>query len=508
MISLSVLEVAAIVGGRIADASWAPLPDDQQAGARVSLPAVPVVTGPVVTDSRQVSPGCLFVAIAGERVDGHDYAEAAVQQGAVAVLAQRPVGVPAIVVDDPQQALGRLARAVCDRLAVTVVGVTGSSGKTSTKDLLAQVLSRLGPVVAPPGSFNNELGLPLTVLRADDSTRVLVLEFGARGVGHIRTLTQIAPPTVSLVLNVGAAHAGEFGSPQITAAAKSELVQALPSQQQGGVAVLNADDPRVAAMQSLTQARVLRVGVLPPQEGPQQAQQRHLTVWAQEVQLDQMGRAGFTLGVQVGESDHVDTAPVSLQVYGRHQVSNAVAVAAAAWALGMPVSEIAQGLSQAGAVSRWRMEVTHRDDGLTVINDAYNANPESMRAALESTVAMSQGRGRWAILGPMRELGPRTHEEHILVGQQVASHAFTGLITVDADADAIAEGALEAGMPARAIHRVTDATQAVELARTLLQPNDVVVIKASRAVGLEAVAEGLTSPTAQPSRAPEGVDQP
>lgn len=482
MISMSVAEIAAVVGGQIVDL---------EAGQ-----AMPVVSGAVVTDSRQVSPGCLFVATVGEQADGHDFAAAAVHAAAVAVLAQRPVGVPAIVVADTQAALGLLAREVLERLQVPVVGVTGSSGKTSTKDLLAQVLGGLGSVVAAQGSFNNEWGLPLTVLRADANTAVLVLEFGARGLGHIRTLTQIAPPQVSVVLNVGSAHVGEFGSAQVTALAKSELVQALPSAAQGGVAVLNADDARVAGMSAATNAAVLRVGVLAPGQQLQIALQRDLDVWAQQVQLDEQGRASFTLARRTGPDGTVDTAPVNLQVHGRHQVGNAVATAAAAVALGMTLADTAAGLSQAQATSRWRMELRRRADGLTVINDAYNANPESVRAALEATAAMGGARGgnsvrRWAVLGPMRELGPVTHAEHEAVGRLVAQLGFYGLITVEPDAQPIAEAALTAGMAAQRVHQCADWQQSVQVAAQVLGPQDVVVIKASRAVGLERVAQAL-----------------
>ncbi|HET9518288.1 MAG TPA: UDP-N-acetylmuramoyl-tripeptide--D-alanyl-D-alanine ligase, partial [Actinoplanes sp.] len=237
MITLSLGDIAEITGGVLVDAD----------------PAV-TVTGGVEFDSRAVGPGGLFVAFTGERVDGHDFADAAVAAGAVAVLGSRDTGRPGIVVADPLAALARLARAVVDRLPqLTVIGLTASSGKTTTKDLIGQLTARLGATVAPPGSFNNELGHPHTVLRATADTRYLVLELGARGPGHIRHLTEAAPPRIGLVLNVGAAHLGEFGSIEQTAAAKGELVEALPA---GGVAILNADDPLVAAMAARTAARV------------------------------------------------------------------------------------------------------------------------------------------------------------------------------------------------------------------------------------------------------------
>lgn len=241
MIALSLAEIAEIVGGQSHD-----IPD----------PAA-IVSGPVVIDSREVAQGSLFAAFAGERVDGHDYAQRAVEAGAAAVLAARPVGVPAIVVDDVVAALGALARAVVGRLGTTVVALTGSAGKTSTKDLIAQLLERKGPTVYPAGNLNNEIGLPLTALRATEDTRHLVLEMGARYIGDIRYLTGLVPPRVGLVLNVGTAHIGEFGGREQIAQAKGEMVESLP---EDGVAVLNADDPLVRAMSSRTKARVVLFG--------------------------------------------------------------------------------------------------------------------------------------------------------------------------------------------------------------------------------------------------------
>src|SRR5215831_10754747 len=248
MVRLALAENAAAATGGVVDA----VPDPETA-----------VTGPVVIDSRRVTPGGLFAALPGEHVDGHDYAGAAVAAGAVAVLAARPLPepVPAIVVPDVTAALAALASAVLRRLpGVTVAGITGSSGKTSTKDLTAQLAERLGPTVAPEGSFNNELGLPLTVLRADERTKYLILEMSARGAGHIAALCDIAPPRIGAVLNVGRAHAGEFGSIDAVAKAKGELPEALPAD---GVAILNADDPRVLAMAARTPARVVTFSVDP-----------------------------------------------------------------------------------------------------------------------------------------------------------------------------------------------------------------------------------------------------
>ena len=455
MIPLTLAEVAAATDGQVHDAD----------------PALTVDAPPVV-DSRAAVPGSLFVAVQGERVDGHDFAADAVAAGAVAALATRPLGLPAVVVADPVAALGRLARLVLDRLpGVAVVGITGSSGKTSTKDLLAQVLTRHGSTVAPAGSYNNEIGLPLTVLQAQASTRHLVVEMGARGAGHLRYLCDIAPPRVGVVLNVGSAHLGEFGSREGIAAAKGELVEALPPD---GMAVLNADDPLVAAMAARTRARVVRFGEDPAAD-----------VRAQDVRLDPLGRAGFRLVTPEGGGE------VSLQLHGEHQVSNALAVAAVARELGMDVQTVAEELSSARARSRWRMEVTERADGVVVVNDAYNANPESVRAALKALVAMAAGRRTWAVLGEMRELGELAAEEHDAIGRLAVRLDVNRLVAVGEAARAVHLGASLEGSWGGESVSVPDAAAALELLRAEVRPGDVVLVKASRAVGLERVAEGL-----------------
>ncbi|WP_433325016.1 UDP-N-acetylmuramoyl-tripeptide--D-alanyl-D-alanine ligase [Spirillospora sp. CA-294931] len=438
-----------------------------------------MVSGPVVIDSRAVRPGGLFAAFRGENVDGHDYADAALAAGAAAVLAERPSGGPTVLVDDVQEALGLLARGVLARLPDTaVVGITGSAGKTSTKDLVAQVLRRSGPTVATAGSFNNEIGLPLTVLRAGEETRRLVVELGARGVGHIAYLTRIAPPRVGVVLNVGSAHIGEFGSREMVARAKGELVEALPA---SGTAVLNADDPMVRAMAARTPAKIVLFGRVP-----------EATVRAEDEWLDEAGRARFSLVTPEG------TAPVSLRLHGAHAVSNALAAAAVGRELGMDAAEIAAGLSEAGQASRWRMEVRERADGVTVVNDAYNANPESMRAAIDTLAHMTRGRaaaGRapraFAVLGEMRELGASSATEHAKIGQHVARSGIAGLVVVGRGAAAMAEGAGQVGSWTGECVQVDDVGAAVTVLRERLRPRDVVLVKASRVVGLERAAEEL-----------------
>ncbi|GCD46483.1 UDP-N-acetylmuramoyl-tripeptide--D-alanyl-D-alanine ligase [Streptomyces paromomycinus] len=464
MISLSLAEIATIVGGQQHD-----IPD----------PAAQV-TGPVVFDSREVRPGSLFAAFAGERVDGHDYAARAVEAGAAAVLAARPVGVPAIVVDDVVAALGALARAVVGRLGACVVGLTGSAGKTSTKDLIGQLLGRLGPTVCPVGNLNNEIGLPVTALRADDDTRFLVLEMGARGVGHIRYLAELVPPRIGVVLNVGSAHIGEFGGREQIAQAKGELVEALPTAAEGGVAVLNADDPYVRAMASRTKARTVFFG-----------ESAEAAVRAENVRLTALGQPTFTLHTPSGCSD------VTMRLYGEHHVSNALAAAAVAHESGMPVDEIAVALSEAGTLSRWRMEVTERADGVTVVNDAYNANPESTRAALRALVAMGEasketGGRTWAVLGEMAELGGESLAEHDAVGRLVVRLNVSKLVAVGGrEAAWLDMGAKNEGSWGEESVHVSDAQAAVDLLRSELRPGDVVLVKASRSVGLERVAAAL-----------------
>jgi UDP-N-acetylmuramoyl-tripeptide--D-alanyl-D-alanine ligase len=462
MIETTVGEVAQITGGRLG----------------VAADAAGVVSGPVVTDSRLVQPGSLFVALLGERVDGRVFATSAVTAGATCVLATRDLDVPTVVVDDPASALGLLARAVLDRLDVTVVAVTGSSGKTTTKDMLAGVLRRLGPVVAPQGSFNNEVGLPVTALRCDESTRLLVAEMGARGRGHIAYLCTIAPPDVSVVLNVGSAHLGEFGSRDAIATAKSEIVTAL---RPDGLAVLNADDARVAGMAALSPAPVLMVG-----------ESGSADVRALDVSVDESGRARFRL-VAGAES-----AEVSLRAVGEHQVANALAVAGVARHLGLSLDETAQALSEVVPASRWRMEVTERPDGVTVINDAYNANPESVRAALKALVGMAGDRTSWAVLGEMRELGDTSALEHDAIGRLAVRLNVDRLVAVGEGARAIHLGAAHEGSWGRESVWVPDRDAAVAMLADELAPGDVVLVKGSRLVGLEAVAEALLPASGDP----------
>jgi UDP-N-acetylmuramoyl-tripeptide--D-alanyl-D-alanine ligase len=508
MIDLTVAQIAEIVGGTLADIS-------PKAAAELH------VTGSVEFDSRAVGPGGLFLALPGARSDGHDHAGAAVAAGAVAVLAARPVGVPAIVVSpEPGRggtdgglagvlehdadgsgaavlaALAKLAKAVAAELVaggLTVIGITGSSGKTSTKDLVAAVLEPLGEVVAPPGSFNNELGHPWTVLRATRRTDYLVLEMSARHPGNIAALADIAPPAIGVVLNVGTAHLGEFGSREAIARTKAELPQSVPS---SGVVVLNGDDPIVAAMAHATSAWVVRVSRSSRTDsGPSD-------VWAEGVSLDELARPRFTL--HAGDT----AAEVRLGVYGDHQVTNALCAGAVALQCGASVEQVVAALAAAGPVARHRMQVTTRADGVTVIDDAYNANPDSMRAGLQALAWIAHGgahddknkrgpgaRRSWAVLGEMAELGEDAITEHDRIGRLAVRLDVSRLVVVGTgrSMSAMHHGAVMEGSWGAEAVSVPDGDAALALLRAEVRPGDVVLVKASNAAGLGALADALAA---------------
>ena len=423
------------------------------------------VTGAAYLDSREQVDGGLFVAIAGERVDGHDFVE-----GAHAVLGSRPTSAPTVVVADPVVALGALARQVVDRLDLTLLALTGSQGKTGTKDYLAAVLADAGSTVATKGNGNNELGVPITVLRADPETDYLVVEMGARGIGHVRYLCDIAPPRIAAVINVGTAHIGEFGSSEAIAAAKGEIVEALPPD---GVAVLNADDHRTAAMTVRTTARSLTFG----EQGD--------VAW-RSVELDDLGRPSFELGYDDS------WLPVSLTQTGRHQVANAAAAAAMAVAAGVPFTHVVASLGTAMSASRWRMELHERADGLLVINDAYNANPASMVAALDALAGIGASRGRRtvAVLGEMKELGEDADASHREVGRAAADLGIDVVLVIGNEARGIAEGLDDDSWDGTVVGPA-GRDQAMEWLRKNVSAEDVVLVKASRGVALEVVADDL-----------------
>jgi UDP-N-acetylmuramoyl-tripeptide--D-alanyl-D-alanine ligase len=480
LIALTLAEIAEIVGGRLH-----------------ATDGSPVVTGTIEFDTRELTEGGLFLALPGERVDGHDFAAQAVAQGAVGVLAGREVDAPAVIAPPVETkhanayvlagdktgegaavlaALAKLARHVTDRLKdLAIIGITGSAGKTSTKDLIAQVLSPAGETIAPPGSFNNELGHPWTALRATEDTRFLILELSARGIGHIASLTEIAPPKIGAVLNVGTAHVGEFGSREGIAQGKGELVEALP---EDGIAILNADDPLVAGMASRTKAKVVLVGESPRAD-----------VRAENIELDEQARASFTLKTAQGD------AQVKLALNGPHQVGNALVAAAIALELGATPAEVADRLGTAQRVSAHRMVVTDRADGVTVINDAYNANPDSVRAALKALATISRAttpaRRSWAVLGPMAELGDDAVREHDEIGRLVVRLDISKLVAIGDPARAMHQGAHLEGSWGEESVLVPDADAAIALLRAELRPGDVVLVKASNAYRLWRIAEAL-----------------
>ncbi|MBN9643098.1 UDP-N-acetylmuramoyl-tripeptide--D-alanyl-D-alanine ligase [Corynebacterium mendelii] len=488
MIEMTLAEIAQITGGKLAPHTDGDTP----------------VAGTVEFDSRAVGAGSLFICLPGARVDGHDFAAEVIGNGAAGVLCARDTGVPGVIVphtdkpmtnayiydNDPGgdgvsvvKALSLLARSVVDRLAaggMKVAAVTGSAGKTSTKDMIATVLTAAAgsddpaAVVAPPGSFNNEIGLPYTALKATAGTRWLVAEMSARGVDHIRQLTEITPPDIGVVLNVGTAHLGEFGSVDTIAEAKGELVEALPPT---GVAVLNADDPRVAAMAQRTRATVITFST----------RDTGADVTATGIELDELSRARFVLHASG------DSAPVSLKVFGAHQVPNALAAAAVGLEAGMDVAQVAAALSEHVAASANRMDVTTRRDRVTIINDSYNANPDSMKAGIDALASMAAARGNatsWAVIGQMGELGDDAVAQHEAIADYLAEHHIDRVVAVgnDVATRAMANRAGELGL---AVDRAQSTGAAANIVDQHLTKGDVVLVKASQVERLWEVAELL-----------------
>ncbi|MFE9643680.1 UDP-N-acetylmuramoyl-tripeptide--D-alanyl-D-alanine ligase [Streptomyces sp. NPDC006365] len=476
MIPMSLQEIATVVGGRLHN-----VPDP---GA--------LVTAPPTLDPRESGHG-LFVPHVVERPDGsradsHPFAAQAVRSGAVAVLTEHPAEEPAVVVPDVQATLGVLAAHLVGRLSKTmVIGVTGSSGKTSTKDLTAHLLGHAGPTLATPGNLNDRIGLPLTITMANASTRYLVLEVAHHGPGDIRYLAGIARPTVGAVLNVGTAHIGRFGSKQAIAQAKGELVESLPAD---GLAVLNADDPLVRGMADRTKASVVLVGRAPDAE-----------VRAEDVRLDRFGRAHFTLCTPEGR------APVTLRLVGEHFVTNALTAAAIARHVGLSVDWIAAALGEVKAVTPGRMEVFERQDGVTIIDDAYNAAPEAVRASLTALAAMANGRDTIAVLAGMHKLGDASKEAHAEIGRMVAELGISALIVVGGqEAPWLEEGARWLEESARSHGAdsvlVPSRQQVRKMLQMLVEPGDMVLLKGARDAGLQKLARELrndTTASAQPS---------
>lgn len=424
------------------------------------------VTGSVVTDSREAQAGSLYVARRGESADGHAFVAGAVARGAVAVIVEHEVdeAVAQIVVEDSTEALGALARAHVEALraggALDVIAMTGSVGKTTTKDLLLQIMSADGPTVAPKLSFNNEVGLPLTVLLADENTRHLVLEMGASGPGHITYLTDIVAPDVAIELCVGHAHVGGFGGFEGVAAAKAELIRGM---RPGGPVILNTDDPNVEAMAPLASGEIIRFSA----SGNPRAEVR-----AQDVSVDAADRASFTLVTPAG------TAQVSLKIVGRHHVANALAAAAGALTLGVDLATVVQVLSSARALSPHRMDVHELViDGceLTLIDDSYNANLDSMRAGIAALSSIGKGGRKIAVLGEMLELGEDSQSLHEQVGAMIEACGVETLIGLGTDAHYYLEGA--SAVPNRQV--ASDPADAARLALEFAGDGAVVLVKGS-----------------------------
>ena len=426
----------------------------------------------VTTDSRQASPGALFVALAGERTDGHRFVQDAVARGAAAVLVRQGADAPApkVQVASPADALSRLAADERRRFDGTVVAVAGANGKTSTKDMTEAVVSTRFRVHASPGSFNNEIGLPLTLLGAPPDAEVIVAELGARRAGDVAVLMPIARPDIIVVTNVGVAHMEIFGSWDVIVRASAEPVEAID---EAGVLVLNADDPVVAGFASRARARVLTFGRAPS-----------ANVRAEGVGMRPDGRPTFDLVAGGGRER------VTLTVAGEHMVSNALAAAAVGMDLGVPIEACADALARA-AVSRWRMETFETPDGVLVLNDAYNANPESMAAALKAATVMAADRRVVAVLGQMAELGDIGPAEHERVGELAARLGVDRLITVGTEAKSIAVAGLREGFEPDAVANYDDIETALQDVRAHIRRGDLVLVKGSRVAGLETLAEAL-----------------
>ena len=468
MLTLSVERLVEIVGGEL-----------------LAGPESTMVNG-LAVDSRQVTPGCAFVAFPGEQVDGHSYLSQAVASGARALLVTRDEDsfrevvamsrrsdVAMVLVPDSLAAVQSLAEYHRKRLSCPVVAITGSTGKTTTKDFIRSVLGTRMVVTATEGNRNNELGVPLTVMAAGADTEVLVVEMAMRGAGQIERLCQIASPTVGLVTNVGYSHMELLGSQEAIASAKGELVRAIPS---SGAVFLNGDDGWSQTLALTADAPVKTYGL-----------DIACDVRAEDILVGENGMASFALVVDD------DRPAVQLQVPGRHNVYNALAAAAIGIYFNLTLSDVVVGLEEA-AFTGMRMETFVSASGVTVINDAYNANPTSMRAAIATLAEMKATGKRIAVLGDMAELGSLSELAHFRIGSAVSQLGLDALVTVGERARRIADGAMAGGMPADMVRPCVGPMEAVEVLDDLLVEGDVVLVKASRVMGLEQVVEGITEP--------------
>ncbi|MEJ3406006.1 UDP-N-acetylmuramoyl-tripeptide--D-alanyl-D-alanine ligase [Rathayibacter sp. YIM 133350] len=470
MIALSLAEIAAATGGEL------------HLDGTDATPAT-VVAGRSHTDSRDVGPGEIFFAKRGEFTDGHLFAPAAVEAGAALlvvehVLDAQAIGsaVPQLVVADTVDALGALATDVIARVralgGLRIVGITGSNGKTTTKNLLRAILEGVGPTIAPRASFNNEVGAPLTMLEVDAETRYLVAEMGASAIGEIRRLVGMAMPDIGVVLKVGLAHAGGFGGIEATQRAKSEMVADLP---ENAVAVLNRDDPRVAAMADLTRARVVWFG-----------RDEAASVRATDVHVGPRGTQ-FTLHLASGQS-----APVRFRVLGEHHVMNALAAAAVAEEWGVAIGHIVERLESVQIAERWRMQVLGGRDGVSIINDAYNASPDSMAAALKTLVQIAEpGQRTIAVLGEMSELGEYAGEEHDRVGLLAVRLGISQVLVVGQEARRMHISTINEGSWDGESRIVDDADAAFAFLQGMIRPGDLVLVKSSNSAGLRHLGDRL-----------------
>ena len=464
MIELTLAEIAEAVDGRLVE-------------GRSGSDASTVVHGGSQTDSREVEAGHVFFARRGEETDGHRFVGTAIDNGAALVVVEQETDdrVPQIVVAESTVALGKLATEVVRRVRaggeLTIVGITGSNGKTTTKNLVAAMAERRGTFVASEKSFNNEVGGPLTMLRVEANTRTLVAEMGASAEGEIARLTAMAPPSIGVVLTVGLAHAGEFGGIETTFRTKSEMVRDLPD---SAVAVLNRDDPYVYRMAELTRARVLWFG-----------QNSEAHVRATDIDSDAQGTR-FTLHI-AGES-----RPVVFRVLGEHHVTNALAAAAVGHELGLSLADIVESLEGATKAARWRMEVMGGRDGVTIVNDAYNASPDSMAAGIRTLAQIGRPGARTvAVLGAMSELGEYSIDEHIRIGLQAVRLRISELVVVGKEARDLHISAINEGSWDGESVFFEAQDDAFDYLMRTLQPNDTVLVKSSNAAGLRFLGDRL-----------------
>ena len=450
MITLQASEIAKIVGGEL-------IGDDL------------AVTAPPVFDSSKATPGSIFLALKGEKADGHTYIDAAFANGAVLAIVSAPSAKRCIVVKDVLAALNKLAAYVREALPdLTVIAITGSQGKTTTKDLLQHILESVGNTVAPQGNFNNELGTPITLLQCDEKTKFCILEMGARHIGDIAALCEMAKPNIGVVLRVGTAHIGEFGSAEAVATAKSEMISSLDK---SAVAILGQYDPFTQKMQSFHAGKTITFG-----------ESTSADVRATDIEIRE-GRPHFDLVTSAGR------AAVGLRIVGIHQVANALAAAAVASTLGASIDLIAGALSTAELHSKWRMEISEIT-GVVLINDSYNSSPESAEAALRTLVLFAQERGgqSWAFLGKMHELGASSRDRHAGIGTLASELGIDHLVCVAAP-----EYADEVGSNcAMDVHLLQSKSEALALV-TQMRSGDVILVKASRAETFEEIAQGITS---------------